>query len=258
MTKQANSSSYNIRVVERAMQVLIALGEESPLGITELANRLGLHKSTVHRIMVTLASRDFVKEGPKKDGYHLGSKLIQLGGVAVSRLGLQQEAKPCLENLSKLTGYTTHLVVLANDCAIYLDKVESPNSIVNYSHIGKTLPLNATAAGKVLLAYLSEEEIGKVLANGLKSYTRNTIADPVILQQNLNGIKRAGYATDMEELEIGLRCVAAPVRDSSGTVVAAVSLSGVGVTMTEKTLPLLIKHVKETGQEISYRLGCEI
>lgn len=250
-----NSSIYNIRSVERAMEVLIALGEESPLGLTELANRLGLHKSTVHRLLVTLEGRNFVEKEPSQGGYRLGLRLLHLGGTVASRLELRKEAKPCLEHLSKMTGYTAHLVVLSSYDPIYIEKVDNPNSIVTYSQIGKKLPLNATAAGKVLLAHLPDQEIDSILARGLKAYTKYTITDAAVLRQHLQDVKKMGYAVDMEELELGLRCVAAPVRDNNGTVIAAVSLSGVGATMTQDKLPTLIKHVKEGAQEVSYRLG---
>ncbi|MFA5536740.1 MAG: IclR family transcriptional regulator [Bacillota bacterium] len=252
---KTDSSMYSIRSVERAMEVLIALGKESPLGVTELANKLNLHKSTVHRLVATLESRSFVEKEPNKGGYRLGLRLLELGGSVSSRLELCQEAKPYLKNLSRRTGYTAHLVVLSGYDPIYIEKVENPNGYVKYSQIGKRLPINATAAGKVLLAYLTEREVDDILNESLVAYTKNTIIDAKVLREHLREIKTVEYALDMEELEIGLCCIAAPVRDNSGNVVAAVSLSGVGAAMKQDGFPVLISYVKEVVQEISFRLG---
>lgn len=188
---EANSPMYSIRSVERAMEVLITLGEESPLGITELANKLHLHKSTVHRLLATLESRSFVEKEPNQGGYRLGLRLLQLGGTVASRLELCQEAKPCLEDLSKRTGYTAHLVVLSGYDPIYIEKVENPHSYVKYSQIGKKLPINATAAGKVLLAHLTDEEISKILSKKFMAYTKNTIIDARVLRKHLQETKKS-------------------------------------------------------------------
>lgn len=251
-------SKYSVRSVERAMEVLIALGEKSPLRITELANRLDLHKSTVHRLLVTLEARSFVEKDPTKGGYRLGLRLFQLGSAVSSRLEICQEAKPYLEELSKRTGYTVHLVVLSGYEPIYIDKVENPCSYVKYSHIGKKLPIHATAAGKLLLAHLTEQEINKILAKNFLPYTKNTMVDAKILRKHLEEIKKVGYSLDLEELEIGLCCIAAPVRNSTGSVIAAVSLSGMGATITQESLPLLINQVKEVAQKVSFRLGYDL
>ena len=106
-----------------------------------------------------------------------------------------------------------------------------------------------------MLAHLPDQEIDSILAQGLESYTKYTITDAAVLRQHLQDVKKMGYAVDMEELELGLRCVAAPVHNNTGAVIAAISLSGVGATMTQDKLPTLIKHVKEGAQEVSYRLG---
>lgn len=247
---------YNVRAVARAVDLLTALAaSESILSIAELAERLGLHKSTVHRLLVTLERGGLVEQDATTGRYRLGLKLFELGSIVGRRLEIRHEAMPYLRKLSEETGQTVHLVLPAGYDAIYVEKVENPRSIVTYSQIGRKLPLHATAAGKVLLAALPGAEQEQILKRGLPAFTPHTITDPVVLREHLSRVSKQGYALDNEELEIGLRCVAAPVCRSDGKVIASVSLSGLTVTVTPERLPELISAVKETAAAISRRLG---
>ncbi|MDK2856689.1 MAG: IclR family transcriptional regulator, acetate operon repressor [Bacillota bacterium] len=252
----ASGPAYNVRAVERAMDLLLALGRAEPsLGVTELADELHLHKSTVHRLLVTLEGKGFVEQDPASGRYRLGLKLFELGAVVGSRLELRREALPFLKELSEKSGHTVHLVLLSGYDPIYVEKVENPHSVVTYSQIGKKLPLHATAAGKVLLAHLPPTDQEEVLRGRLTAYTPNTITDPAVLRDHLARVVQQGYAVDDEELELGLRCVAAPIRGPRGQVVAALSLSGLTATLTRERLPGLIAAAQETARAISRRLG---
>ncbi|BCV23761.1 MAG TPA: IclR family transcriptional regulator [Firmicutes bacterium] len=252
----ASGPGYNVRAVERAMELLSALaGGDPALGVTELAERLGLHKSTVHRLLVTLEGGGFVEQDQVSGRYRLGLKLFELGAVVGARQELRCEALPYMRDLSAKSGHTVHLVLLSGYDPIYVEKVENPHSVVSYSQIGKKLPLHATAAGKVLLAHLPPADQEEVLRGPLAAYTPNTITDPAVLREHLARIVKQGYALDNEELELGLRCVAAPIRGARGHVVASLSLSGLSATLTPERLPGLTAAARETALAISHRLG---
>jgi IclR family KDG regulon transcriptional repressor len=253
----SNKSQHKntVRSLDRALKILNKLSEEDSLGVTELSEKVGLNKSTTYRLLNTLAANNYVEQDQSTSRYRLGLRLFQLGNIVASRIQLRSEAQPFLKQLSKAYGCAAHLVILLGNEAFYLEKVENPDALVTYSQIGKKLPLHATAAGKILLAYMPEKKQESLLAGQLASYTKNTIADVEVLRVCLSRIKENGYAFDNEELEEGLRCVAAPIRDFNGQVSAAVSISALAVKLKWEENPELIEDVKNTARMISERMG---
>lgn len=242
--------------LDHALVILEAIGRASlPVGLSDIARKIGYPKTTVHRILHTLVRRGFLRKEAQTGRYQLTLKLFEIGSAAVNQLGIKDIAKPHLEALRNLSGETAHLAVMDDDGVFYIDKIESYSSIRMYSYIGRRAPLHCTAVGKALLAYQPSEKIERFLSQGLKAYTRYTTLDKEELMGILSKVRRQGYALDEEELEIGLFCIAAPVKNHLGNVIAAVSISGPGTRLTKSRIRELIPLVVKTGGEISAVLG---
>jgi len=245
-----------LQSVDHALAVLESFDAANPeLGVTALSGRLKLAKSTVYRLLSTLAARGYVCQNPATGKYRLGLKAFEVGSLAVSQLTVREIALPLLERLRDATKETVHLGVRDGDAVIYLDKIETPHAMRMYSRTGRRAPLHCTALGKVLLAFAPSTEAARLLRRGLRRYTPNTIIDPDVLGKELGKIREDGYALDEEEFEEGLKCVAAPLWDYSGTVVASAGIAGPHIRITSDRLPDLIAVVRETAGEISARLG---
>lgn len=245
-----------VQSIERAIRIMEELAtEKEGLGVTELSQRVQLHKSTVHRILNTLLLYGYVERNPHTERYRLGMKLLYLGGAILDRMDIRSEARDILDALAKEVNETVHLVVPEGDKAIYVDKIDSRRTIRMYSQIGRRAPYHASAVGKAILAFLPKEEAETIISKGLERYTKNTITDPEKLRNHLEMIRRKGYAIDEEENEVGIRCIGAPVFDHTGRVVAAVSISGSILTVTRDKIPELSKKVVDSARRISEKLG---
>jgi DNA-binding IclR family transcriptional regulator len=251
------AETYQVRSVLRALELLQAFTPDEPeLGVTDLANRLGINKSTVYRLLVTLETGKFVQRDPTTGKYRLGIKLFELGSLVQNLLELRKVARPHLERLQEQCGETIHLAVLDEGQVLYVDKLESPRPVQMYSRVGRRAPAHCTGLGKVLLASLPPEEVDAIIArNGLKRFTENTITDPRKLHDHLALVRQRGYATDNGEHEELIRCAAAPIRDHTGSVVAAVSITTIGVRFDPRRMDELARLVCETATQISYDLG---
>jgi DNA-binding IclR family transcriptional regulator len=254
---RAVSPRYRIQAIERAVAILNALSADDPeLGVTELAERLGLHKSTVHRFMVNLDAAGLVERNPRSGRYRLGLRIFELGAQVMQRMNLWDEALPFLEGLVRDTGETGHLAVLDGGEAIYIERVEARRALRVPSAVGRGYPAHATNLGKVLLADLSQERVEAIIAErGLAAYTPKTITDPDELGRDLERIRRRGYAVDNEEYDDGLRCIGAPVRDHSGRTVAALGIGGPVTRITPERVEELAELVMAAARDLSRRLG---
>lgn len=251
------SGRYRIQAVERAVAILNAFSsDEHELGVTEIANRLGLHKSTVHRFMVNLDAAGMIERNPRTGRYRLGMRIFELGGLVKQRMNLWDEALPFLESLVRDTGETGHLAVLDGGEAIYIERVEARRALRVPSAIGRGYPAHATNLGKVLLADLEPERLAEIVRErGLAAYTPHTIVDPAALDNELLRIRERGYAVDNEEYDEGLRCIGAPVRDHSGRVVAALGIGGPVTRITPARVEELSTLVMAAASGLSRRLG---
>ena len=251
------SPRYRIQAIERAVSILNAFSMDDPeLGVTELADRLGLHKSTVHRFMVNLDAAGLVERNARTGRYRLGLHVFELGALVMQQMNLWDEALPFLEGLVHDTGETGHLAVLDGGEAIYIERVEARRALRVPSAIGRGYPAHATNLGKVLLADLSRERVEAIIAErGLAAYTPQTITDPAELEADLELIRRRGYAVDNEEYDDGLRCIGAPVRDHSGHVVAALGIGGPVTRITPERVEELGGLVMTAARGLSRRLG---
>ena len=242
--------------VTSALLVMKAFSaEEAEIGISSLAKRLGLAKSTVHRLAVTLAAEGFLEQNPDTGRYRLGLSLFTLGALARRRMDVSNVSRPLLGVLRDKYQEATTLAILSGPSIMFLHNLESGQAIGTRAHIGDLKPAYCTAEGRVLLAFSPPPVLAAVLAEPREQRTSKTLVEAKALQQLLDEVRQAGYAIDDEESEEGMRCLAAPVRDISGKVVAAVGLAGPTQRLTKKDLRAMAPEVVATGEAVSARLG---
>ena len=222
------SQSSLIKSVEKAIAILNAFTIERPeLSVTELSQQLALHKSTVSRLLSTLEGGGLVEQNPETGKYHLGAALLGLGALVRAHADMREIARPHLRQLAQEAQETVNLAVLDGDEVINIKQIlPQKRQVKNIGWVGGRTPPHCVSTGKVLLAYRPQEDVGRIIAQGLPCRTDKTITDPGRLREELANIRQRGYATGLEELEEGLNAVAAPVRDHTGEVLAAVSVSG--------------------------------
>ena len=242
--------------VANSLRLLKAFSDEdAEIGISALAQRLGLAKSTVHRLASTLIGADMLEQNPETGRYRLGLALLELGALVRRNMDVSNEAKPYLRMLRETTGETVHLAVLDHASVFYVTKLESKQAIRMSSEVGARAPAHCTGDGKALLAFQPEEFLEKVISYGLPERTPNTITDPKALRRDLAAIRTRGYAIDNEESELGLRSVAAPIQSESGAVIASLSIAGPAHRISRKTLVSHAREVVKAAEAISQRLG---
>lgn len=242
--------------VANAARLLQAFTPEHPeLGISDLAKRLGLAKSTVHRLASTLIEAKFLEQNQRTVKYQLGLAVFELGACVASRMDVSVQSIPYLESLMEQSGETVHLAILDETEVLYINKIESRQTIRMNSRIGRRGPVYCTGVGKALLAFQPPEEIELLIASGLAQRTPNTITDPDKFRRHLSEVRERGYAIDDEEVEIGMRCLAAPIRDHSSKVIASISLCGPSQRLTRERLLAFAPSVIDTADTISARLG---
>ncbi|HKA67676.1 MAG TPA: IclR family transcriptional regulator [Actinomycetes bacterium] len=244
-----------VQSVDRAVTVLEILARQGEAGVTEVAAELGVHKSTAFRLVGALENRGLVTQDGERGKYRLGVGILRLAGATTARLDLVQEGRPVAERLAREVAETINLAVLADRTALYLDQVAGPSALQTRNWVGQRTALHATSNGKVLLAYLSAPERRACLAGPLDRYTAHTVVNRADLEAQLREVLQRGYATTVDELEIGLTAVAAPVRNADGSVVAALSASGPGFRLTPERVPEIAGAVRRAADEISRRLG---
>lgn len=248
---------YTLSSVKNALRILRSFSMDDPeKKITDLATSLDLGKSTVSRLMSTLASEGFVEKNSENQRYRLGLSILSLASVCTSNLEIHKEAIPVLQKLVENTGETSHLAVLDGLDVIYLHKVESKHQVRAFTHIGKKNPAYCTSSGKILLAYNDEQLLENTIKVGLTPYTENTITDPDKLKKTLEDVRTVGYAISIEEISEGVVSIAAPVRDYTGQVIASVNIVGPIQRVNNHSIPTHVKKVVKAGKEISERLGC--
>lgn len=245
-----------VRSVDRAAALLLALGEShGEAGVTELARRLGLHKSTASRLLATLEKRGLVEQDDETGRYRLGLVVIRLAEKAERTLDLRAIAMPELDRLARATRETTGLGIADGDLFLTVAQADGPNLVAVGDWTGRGVPMHSVAAGKVLLAAMPEREILRLVRRGLDRFTDRTITGLEPLLEELARIRRRGYATAFGEFEPGLNAVAAPVYDARGQVTAAVDVWGPAFRITPPRIPELIQQVRESAAAVSVRLG---
>jgi len=250
-------SGSRIQSVARALAILDTLAEaRRELALHEIADRLGLAKSTTHGLISTLKDFAYVEQSAFTAKYKLGLRLFEVGSIVALGWDVRTGAAPYIQRLLEEMRETVHLVVLDKYEVLYIDKRETSESLRIASQVGMRLPAHCTGVGKVLMAYLTAEERREIItAKGLPRYTRNTLTDAAALEAELSRIREQGYSIDNEEIMDSLKCVAAPIRDQGGKVISAISLSGPISRMQGQRFKAAVKLVTKTAAEISASLG---
>jgi IclR family KDG regulon transcriptional repressor len=251
------SRDYTLNSVRNALRLLCAFTPSEPeLGVSELARRLGIGKSTVHRLLGTLKDEGFVEQNTVTGRYALGLRLLDLGAQAAGRLDLHESASPYVEDLRNRTGETVQIAVLDNHEVVYVERRESPRRLRLFGQIGRRNAAHCTSTGKLLLAFLSPSELDQRLGDRpLEAKTPYTITDPAALRQEFAKIRGRGYSTNVNESEIGIASIAAPIRDATGAVIAAISVAGPLSRFEGPPARTFIAATTEAGRGISERLG---
>ena len=248
--------NYDITALQRGLQ-LLHLFSESPRGLTakQVAALSRLPVSTVHRFLANLITAGFLN----RDGegtHHLGIACFSIGQAAVGQLDIRRLSLPYLQELNRQTRETIHLTVRHGLSAVYVEKLDSPEQLRIHSRIGASVPLHCTAVGKVMLAYMPEDEQERVLPElDLKRLTPNSVGNLQELKAELFRVRKNGYASDLEEHELHIRCVAAPIYDHTGSVQSSLSITAPTLRMPVTRLRRLAPLIQEAGLKISAELG---
>jgi IclR family transcriptional regulator, KDG regulon repressor len=249
-------NDYNVRAVERALQILKSFDDLHPeRGVSEISEIVGLHKATTHRLLATLMNYGFIERSDDGQKYRLGLQLIDLGFKVTRRMDVRSEALPYLKQLAEKLDEAVDLSVYYQGQVLYIEIIPSHHALTIAAAVGQRFPLYCTASGKLFLSALSTKERDEILKGELVSFTNQTITNKSILLTQLELIRKNGYSIDEEELESGVRAVAAPIFNQKGVIVAAVSIPGPASRLTKERIPGIASELKETTKMISLRIG---
>jgi DNA-binding IclR family transcriptional regulator len=239
------------------LALLEVLAHEGPdLTLVQISQRLRLHKSTAHRLIMVLERHRLIEKNSNTGKYRLGLKLFELGTKAISQLDLRERARPSLERAVLETGETVHLCVYDDGEVVYLDKVEPARSVRLASSVGRRNPAYCTAVGKAIMAFLPEAQVeAAALKHGFRQLTRKTISNMLELKAALLDVRRLGYAVDNEENEEGVCCVGAPVWGFGKQPIAAISISGPTFRVSPDKIPVIAGSVIAAANALSKELG---
>ena len=251
-TKRRNNF---VQSVDRAITVMELLSRRGWSGVTEVAKELEINKSTSYRLLTTLRDRGLVEQDAATEKYRLGFGLVALASSVTADLDIARCARPVCDQLAQRTRETVTVAVLEGDDAVVLYQINSRSSALRVDWSGMHTPLHATAAGKIFLHYMPEDQRRRILKRSLQSYTENTIVDPKALREEIRRDQGRDYWYTIEELEAGLNAIAAPVRCAEGVVVAAVSVSGPAFRLPPESFPPIGALCVQAADEISRCLG---
>jgi len=247
----------SVQTLDRALRIieLLALHGEG-YGVTEIGQKVGLHKSTVHRLLNHLVGQGYIEKDTTRAVYTLGLKFIELASLRLNQVELKTEAGPFLRQLASRLDQAVHLAILAdsNTEAVYIEKIEPQAHLRMYSQIGKRIPLSCSALGKCLVSDRSPESLGS-LAEQLtyEVFTDHTRTSPQAFLADVALARQRGWALDDQEHEPGIRCIGAPLRDFTGKIVAALSVSGAAITADRDAE--VSRLVVDAANAVSRRLG---
>ncbi len=245
----------SVQSVDRAVRVLEILAREGEAAVTEVARELGVHTSTASRLIAALLDHDLVEQPTARGKYRLGVGLLRLAGATASHLDLSTQAQPVCDALAAELDETTNVAIISGDVAINVCQAQGSTHVAAQNWVGQRTVLHATSSGKVLLAYLRDEELDGMLDGQLERFTPRTFTSLGDLRKELQCIRERGWAHAIEEYEEGLNAVAAPIRAHDGSVVAAISASGPAYRLSEHRIPEASRAVTRAAAEVSRRLG---
>ena len=243
-----------MRSVTNAIQVLEAVAEHQPVGLSALTRSLGLPKSTVQRNLATLAEAGWIEAERGTGRWKVGLHAFVVGSAVGSRGGLRPAALPIMKALGDEVGETVHLMVPAGRDVVLIERVDSPHPLRAVAPLGARGPMHATSNGKAVLAGLPADEIGAYIEAGLAPVTARTIVDPAALRAELGKAAELGYATCLEELEEGVVSVGAAIRPGHGRPIASLSISGPATRMAPGLLTDYGKKARQAAEAIGAAL----
>ena len=248
---------YRVQVIDRVLALLEILAANGPaMTLAELARAVHLPKSTALRLLAVLQRHRFVEREASTGDYRLGLKLLELGSQAAAQLDFGDRARPYLDRLMAATGESVFLSVLDGGEVLAIEQSESARTVRVPLTVGLRTPAYCTANGKAILAFLSQPELHARLGRRkLRAYTRNTLTTRAEIERELQSIRAQGYAVDHEEMEEGLKCIAAPVRNHTGSVVASAGILGPAFRIPDNNVPVIAKLVVRAADDLSFELG---
>ena len=244
-----------VQSVDRAISILQVIAQTGAAGVTEISNALGVHKSTVGRLLSTLESRGLVEQSANRGRYRLGFGVVQLAAGVTKKYDLSVVSRPICQHLAETVGETVNVAVNEGHSVVSVEQVIGAATVTTVNWVGQRTPMHATSAGKVFLANLTPQELKSVLAKGLQRYTDHTIVDTSVLLNQLESVRELGYAQALEEHEVGLAAVAAPIRSLEGNVIAALTVSGPTFRINADSIPSVVPHLLSAAADISERNG---
>jgi DNA-binding IclR family transcriptional regulator len=249
-----SDSAAQVQSVDRAISVLELLAQ-GEAGITEIAGELGVHKSTVSRLVSVLEARGLVEQLGERGKYAIGFGVVRLAGAATGRMDLTKLGQPVCQSLADSFGETVNIAVHDAGVAINITQARGSAAVSAVNWIGQRTPLHATSSGKVLLAHLPQDERRRLVSMPLDSYTEKTVVDGDTLLTELDAVASQGFAACFEELELGLHAVAVPVRGHRGEVVAAMSASGPSYRLSRQRVDEIVTTMSSAAADLSAQLG---
>ena len=244
-----------VQSVDRALTVLEILAKRGVAGVTEVAGELGVHKSTASRLIAVLESRGFVEQLSDRGKYRLGFGLARLAGALTVHRDLAHAGRAVCEALAADTGETVDLAILDGGRVTNISEVRGAGAVAVQNWVGQSTPSHATSSGKVLLAHQPGLDLEQMLGAALRRYTEHTITEVDALARELDVVRRRGWACTVEEYELGLNALAAPVCDHDGAVVAAISVAGPSFRLTPDDFPAIAPRLLQAAEDLGRRLG---
>jgi DNA-binding IclR family transcriptional regulator len=249
---------HSVQSLERALDILEALSVHAPgegMGITEIAARVGMHKSTVHRLLATLVRRQYAEKS-REGLYRIGLKPIEIVSTHINSLELQTEARPYVAQITHELGLTSHLGVLEGDQVVYIERMDMYSGVRLYSQIGIRVPAWCSSLGKCLLSGFDRDGLDRTLANSsFNRFTPHTITSLADFHKEIKKVRSQGWAMDDREFDLNTRCIGAPIYDYRGEIISAISASGTPGILTRARVHEVAAYVVEKATLISRSLG---
>jgi IclR family KDG regulon transcriptional repressor len=250
-------AEQSVQSLDRTLDIIELLATKPDgLGVTDIGQALSLHKSTVHRLISALARRGYIEKDIRTGMYRIGLKFVEISSLLLNHIELKTEALPYMRRLAGQLGQTVHLAIRDGTEIVYIEKVDSLQSLRMYSHIGKRIPAYCSALGKVLLSGIDRDVLLKTVSGiEMTARTPNTITNRDELIRQVDMVRSVGWASDNEENEEGIRCIAAPIYDFTGKIIAAMSVSGAKDIISPDRDEMIGGMAVDTAREISARMG---
>lgn len=247
--------SESIRAVERALAVLSCFTNQTPeLTLTQISERIGINKSTVHRLLATLERNQFLERDLLTGIYRPGKRLLQLAHLALEHNDLRRLAIPFLQLLCELHRENVNLSILDGTDVVYLDVIESPQRVKLAAETGQRLPAFCTASGKAILAYLPDEVVRQSLAGGIPQYTQRTLTSPGELMEDFVRAREQGYAISEQEFEDGINAIAAPIFNAGHQPIASISVAGPAYRLSRERMVEISPSIVDTANKIAHEV----